>query len=151
MKWQLRQLPLIRRLIYPRDRAKCFIFTASVSVHTNLWSECKDSAGFRSTGRDAPSTHMHTHTLTYIVKHTLTHTLTQMHTHSYTHAHIHTHPHTHMHTHTHTNTHTHSYTHTNTYTHTPAHTPCKVRHRDSCLPQGPGWIPGAQPCSASAS
>ena len=86
-----------------------------------------------------------------------------LHTHSYTHAHIHTHPRTHSHTdshtlahtltqmHTHLYTCTHTHTHTHTHPHTPAHTPCKVRHRDSCPPQGTGWISGAQPCSVCLS
>lgn len=87
----------------------------SVSVHTNLLSEHKDSSDQQE--EMPPSTHtlIHTHAHTYtpcahthalIQIHTLVHTHT--HTHSYTHAHIHTH------------------THTHTHPHTPAHTPARL-------------------------
>ena len=135
MKWQLQQLPLIRHLIYPSDCAKCFISTLSVSVHTNLWREYKDSSDQQE--EMPPSTHTYSHTNAHTLIHTCTHSHTL--THSYTPSHKCTHTHAHIHTHTHT------------LPHTPAHTPCKVRHRDSCPAQGTGWISGAQPCSVCLS
>ena len=105
MKRQLQQLPLIRHLIYPSDCAKCFISTLSVSVHTNLWREYKDSSDQQE--EMPPSTHTYSHTNAHTLIHTCTHSHTL--THSYTPSHKCTHMHTFAHTltHSHTRLHTH--------------------------------------------